>query len=117
MLSDSKLPKKFWAEALSTAVYLRNRSPTRAVHGMTPFEAWRKVKPDVGHLKVFGCLCYAHIAKDERQKLDVKARKCIMLGYGTETKAYRLYDVEHKKSYSAAMLSSTKPEMELRRSL
>ena len=58
MLSDSKLPKRFWAEALSTAVYLRNRSPTRAVQKMTPFEAWT----NVGHLKVFGSLCYSHIA-------------------------------------------------------
>ena len=94
MLSDAKLSKKFWAEALSTAVYLRNRSPTTAVHGKTPFEAWTKEKPDVGHLKAFGYLCYAHIAKDERQKFDGKAKRCIMLGYGTETKAYRLYDIE-----------------------
>lgn len=99
MLSDAKLPKKFWAEALSTAVYLRNRSPTTTVQGKTPFEAWTKEKPDVGHLKVFGCLCFAHVAKDERQKFDAKARKCIMLGYGTETKAYRLYDVEREKVF------------------
>ena len=26
MLADAKLPHKFWAEALSTAVYLRNNS-------------------------------------------------------------------------------------------
>ena len=88
MLSDAKLPKKFWAEALSTAVYLRNRSPTTAVQGKTPFEAWTKEKPDVGHFKIFGCLCYAHISKDELQKFDGKAKRCIMLGYGTETKAY-----------------------------
>ena len=94
MLCDAKLPKKFWAEALSTAVYLRNRSPTTAVQGKTPFEAWTEEKPDVGHLKTFGCLCYAHVAKDERQKFDSKARKCIMLGYGTEIKAYRLYNIE-----------------------
>ena len=99
MLSDFKLPKRFWAEALSTAVYLRNRSPTRAVQKMTPFEAWTKEKPDVGHLKVFGSLCYSHIAKDERQKLDVKARECVMLGYGTETKAYRLYDLQRKRVF------------------
>ena len=49
--------------------------------------------------KTQGCLCYAHIAKDERQKFDAKARKCIMLGYGTETKAYRLYDIEQKKVF------------------
>ena len=99
MLSDAKLPKKFWAEALSTAVYLRNRSPTTAVQGKTPFEAWTKEKPDVGHFKIFGCLCYAHISKDERQKFDGKAKRCIMLGYGTETKAYRLYDTERQRVF------------------
>ena len=76
-----------------------NRSPTNAVQGRTPHEAWTNEKPSVDHLKVFGCLCYSHVAKDERQKLDVKARRCIMLGYGTETKAYRLYDVERKKVF------------------
>ena len=40
MIADAKLPKKFWAEALSTATYLRNRSPTKSVMGMTPAEAW-----------------------------------------------------------------------------
>ena len=94
MLSDAKLPKKFWAEALSTAVYLRNCSPTIAVQGKTLFEGWTKEKPNVGHLKAFGCLCYAHVAKDEREKFDAKARKCIILGYGTETKAYQLYGID-----------------------
>ena len=31
MLSDVKLPKMFRVEVLSTAMYLRNRSPTTAV--------------------------------------------------------------------------------------
>ena len=97
MLIGAKLPKKFWAESLSTAVYLRNRSPSKAVVGMTPFEAWNDYKPDVSHLRVFGCTVYAHIEKDERSKLDSKARKCILLGYGAETKGYRLYDVEKER--------------------
>ena len=92
MLLDSKLPQKFWAEALSTATYLRNRSPTKVIEGMTPHEAWAKEKPQVKHLRVFGCDAYVHIPKDERQKLDSKMRKCIFLGYGKETKGYRLYD-------------------------
>ena len=57
MLADSKLPKRFWAEALSTAVYLQNRSPTKAAEGMTPFEAWTGEKP-VKHLRIFGCAAY-----------------------------------------------------------
>ncbi|KAK3732471.1 hypothetical protein QZH41_003774 [Actinostola sp. cb2023] len=35
--------------------------------------------------------------KDERKKLDPKARKCVFLGYGTDTKAYRLFDVERQR--------------------
>ena len=88
MLADSKLPHKFWAEALSTAVYLRNRSPTKAVKGMTPFEAWNQKKPSVSYLRVFGCKAYSHVPKDERGKLDCKARMCILLGYEEQTKGY-----------------------------
>lgn len=92
MLADSKMPHRFWAEALSTAVYLRNRSPTKSVNGMTPFEAWTGEKPNVAHLRTFGCTVYVHIPKDERKKLDMKTKKCVLLGYGTETKGYRVYD-------------------------
>ena len=99
MLIDAKLPQQFWAEALSTAVYLKNRSPTKAVDGMTPCEAWTRKKPKVAHLRVFGCEAYAHIPKDERRKLDPKARKCVLLGYGEETKGYRLYDPEKRKVF------------------
>ena len=97
MLSESKLPQKFWAEALSTATYLRNRSPTAALSGKTPYESWTGIKPSVKNLRVFGCIAYSHVPKDERKKLDPKARKCIMLGYGDTTKAYRLYDTEKMK--------------------
>ena len=66
---------------------------------MTPFEAWTGEKPNVEHLRVFGCVAYAHVAKDERKKLDRKSRKCVLLGYGTETKGYRLYDLERAKVF------------------
>ena len=56
MLSESKLPQSLWAETLSTATYLRNRSPTKAVKGKTPHEAYHGKKPDVGHLRVLGVL-------------------------------------------------------------
>ena len=97
MLADSKLPHKFWAEALSTYAYLRNRSPTKLLSGITPHEAWYGTKPDISRIRIFGCSAYAHVPKVERRKLDLKARKCIMLGYGTTQKGYRLYDLERMK--------------------
>ena len=63
MLVESKLSQQFWGEAVSTAVYLKNRSPTIAVKGMTPFEALYGKKPNVKHLRVFGCVCYPLIMK------------------------------------------------------
>ena len=97
MLADCQLPKSFWAEALVTATYIRNRSPTKAVEGKTPFEALYGEKPKVGHMRVFGCTAYSHIPKDERQKLDPKTRKCIFLGYPSNRKGYRLYDQDAQK--------------------
>ena len=97
MLADSKLPHRFWAEALSTTVYLRNRSPTKALEGTTPFEAWNGSKPDVSNLCIFGCSAYAHVPKAERQKLYSKTRKCVLLGYGAVQKGYRLYDLKREK--------------------
>jgi hypothetical protein len=92
MLADSRLPHRFWAEALATAAYLINRSPTKTLDGKTPFQAWYGKKPNVNHLRVFGCSAYIHVPKDERKKLDPKAKKCTFLGYGTSRKGYRLYD-------------------------
>ena len=97
MLVDSGLPHKFWAEALSTACYLKNRSPARALKGMTPYQAFVGRKPNVDLLKNFGCGCYAHVPKDERKKLDSKSVKCIFLEYGSDVKGYRLYDTEKGK--------------------
>ena len=41
---------------------------------------------------MFGSITYAHIPKDSRGKLDSKTRKCILVGYGSVRKGYRLYD-------------------------
>ena len=99
MLSDSKLPKTFWGEALSTAAYVRNRSPTVALQDMTPYEALNGHKPNVKHLRTFGCTSFVHIPKDERDKLDAKSKKCIFLGYGSTTKGYRLFNLDTKKVF------------------
>ena len=49
------------------------------------------------HFKIFGYAAHAHIPSDERQKLDSKSSRCIFLGYGTEVKGYRLYDLQRSR--------------------
>ena len=45
----------------------------------------------------FGCVAYAHVPKEQRQKLDDKGVNCIFTGYSYESKAYRLYDPLNNK--------------------
>lgn len=97
MIADSKLPKEFWAEALSTATYLRNRSSTRALSSMTPYEALNREKPSIDHLRIFRCTAHAHVPSDERKKLDSKSKQYILLGYGPNMKGYCLYDTEQQR--------------------
>ncbi|KAF2361028.1 hypothetical protein FHG87_008212 [Trinorchestia longiramus] len=37
-------------------------------------------KPNVQHLRSFGCMAYAHVPKDEREKLDSKSKTCVLVG-------------------------------------
>ena len=92
MLHHAKLPQKFWAEAVSTAVYLRNQSPTVQLKEKTPFECFHKRKPEAYHLKVFGCNSYVHVPDEKRSKLDKKAIKCIFVGYSQKSKGYKFYN-------------------------
>jgi hypothetical protein len=86
MLNEKNLPNYFWAEVVATVVYIMNRTPIAAVHGMTPEEKFIGKKPDVSHLRMFGCITYVHVDDEERSKLDLEAEKCIFIGYSVEQK-------------------------------
>lgn len=85
-----------WAEAVSTVVCILNRSPTKRLGEMTPEEACSRRKPNVNHMRIFGCLCYRHVPKRNRRKLDTRAQPMIMIGYHI-TSAYILLDPIQKK--------------------
>ncbi|KAF7815226.1 Retrovirus-related Pol polyprotein from transposon TNT 1-94 [Senna tora] len=70
MISHSSLPDSLWGEALKTAVYIRNRVPTKAVT-KTPYEIWTNKKPCIWHLHVWGCPAEARPYKPFEKKLVV----------------------------------------------
>jgi hypothetical protein len=92
MLKAKGLSGYFWGEAIATAVYLLNRSPTRAVEGMTPFETWYGKKPGMAHLRTFGCVVHVKNTKPHMKKLDDRSTRMIFVGYESGSKAYRAYD-------------------------
>ena len=92
MLLNAKLLEGFWEEAVRTAVYLKNRSPTKAVDS-TPYQAWTGQIPELGHLLPFGCDGLTFIHPDLRTKWKPKARSCTFLGYiENTTTQYRAWN-------------------------
>ncbi|KOC58654.1 Copia protein, partial [Habropoda laboriosa] len=89
MLADSKLSLRFWGEAANAAAYTRNRIKSR-VHGKTPYEVWHQRKPNVQHMKRFGCMAYVLSKGGTRKKFDSKIKRGFFVGYN-ENKTYRVY--------------------------
>ncbi|OAJ44539.1 hypothetical protein BDEG_27760 [Batrachochytrium dendrobatidis JEL423] len=97
MFAGCKLGREFWAEAAMTAVYLQNRSPNKALGQRTPYELWTGELPKVMHLRTFGYAAYALRPKQLLEKLDTRTRRCVFIGYHSQAKAYKLFDLEGKK--------------------
>jgi hypothetical protein len=78
-------------KASMTVVYVHNRSPHKTLRNMTPEEDFTKVKPEVGHFRIFGCPIYIHVPKEKRTKLDPLGRKHTFVGYNESLNAYQIY--------------------------
>jgi hypothetical protein len=91
MLAHAQLPDTFWVDAVHTASYLRNRLPT-AGRDSTPIELFCGRKPDLRHLRTFGCDAYVWLPKPQREsKYTEAAVRGVFVGYASASKAYRVY--------------------------
>ena len=92
MLSYSQLPPSYWSYAVSTAVHIINRLPTPILQNSTPWEVLFKYKPEITHLRSFGCVCFPLLRSYNTHKLLPHTTPCIFLGYPTHTKGYICQD-------------------------
>jgi len=89
-LSNTKF---LWGEISTTVVYLKNRSPTAAQSGRTPYEVLHGRVPDLRRLQALGCKAIVHQPKEiQKGKLNDRATKGILVGYYEDSKAYRVWD-------------------------
>jgi hypothetical protein len=49
------------------------------------------VKPEVGHICIFGCLVYIHVPIEKRTKLEASRKKGLFVGYNETSKAYMVF--------------------------
>jgi hypothetical protein len=91
MIHNQNLSMILWVEASMKEMYVHNKSPHKIMNNMTPEESFTRVKPEVGHFRIFGRPIYFHVPKEKRTKLDPPRRKGTFVGYNEYLKAYRIY--------------------------
>ncbi|GJU77296.1 retrovirus-related pol polyprotein from transposon TNT 1-94 [Tanacetum coccineum] len=92
MLSALKLPLFFWTEAITTACYTQNISIIIPTHEKTAYHIINDRKPSIKYLHIFGCTCYLTRDGENLDKMKEKGDPCILVGYSTQSKGYRVYN-------------------------
>lgn len=90
------MPHHHWTYVVTTAVYLINRMPSKVLEFKTPLQTFSTFVPlptiQMLPPRVFGCVAFVHLHKNQRTKLDPCVVRCLFLGYGVHQKGYRCYD-------------------------
>ncbi|XP_016549476.1 uncharacterized protein LOC107849410 [Capsicum annuum] len=69
--------------------------PSTVLNGRSAYEVLYRQEPDLSHLRIFGCLCFASVLP-RVDKFAPRARKAVLMGYSETQKGYRLLDLENR---------------------
>ncbi|KAI3730682.1 hypothetical protein L1987_61855 [Smallanthus sonchifolius] len=97
ILKAMSIPQDFWAEGVRHSVYILNRISTKSLNEDTPYEALKGKKPNLAHLRVFGCVGHVKVTKPWLKKLDDRSVPMVYLGAKIGTKGHRMYDVTKRR--------------------
>jgi hypothetical protein len=92
MFGEYKTPEQFWSEAVNTACHAINRLYLHRLLKKTSYELLTGNKPNVSYFRVFGSKCYILVRKGRNSKFAPKAIEGFLLGYDSNTKAFRVFN-------------------------
>jgi transposase InsO family protein len=87
MLDEHRTPRRFWADAISTACYISNRIFLHSILHLTLFEIRFYLKPSVSHFRLFGCKCFV-LKCSNLDKFESHSFDGILLGYTPHDRSY-----------------------------
>lgn len=91
----------YWGDAALTTNYLRNRVPTSTLPAnVTPYEEMEHIKPNLAHLRVWGCQCFVAIPPELRTKGGPRRFEAIFVGYEEHRIGWRVRDLNGKYHFS-----------------
>ncbi|CAL8151472.1 unnamed protein product [Prunus armeniaca] len=103
LLIGAHVPRHHWDDAIVTAVHLINRMPSGVLTFKIPLQVLAQHRPLPSVLvltpRIFGCVAFVHLHKNQRSKLDPCALRCVFVGYATHQKGYRCYHPPTRRTY------------------
>jgi len=103
MLREAQMADMWWGEALKTANYIRVRLPTNSLpNSITPFQLWYGRKPDLKHMRTFGCKAFVLLPKPKQpsSKVQPTSIEGKLVGYESGSKVvYRIARGDSKQVY------------------
>ncbi|KAJ9545172.1 hypothetical protein OSB04_024879 [Centaurea solstitialis] len=97
MLTFSKLPLHFWAEAVASACFTQNRSLITKRFMKTPYELVYNRPPSIKFFRVFGCEWYVKNDKDNLDKFSPKGDEGVFIGYAKDSPSYRVFNKKTRR--------------------
>jgi hypothetical protein len=92
VLGEYKTLERFWSEAVNTACHAINWLYLHRLLKNTSYKLLTGNKPNVSYFRVFGSKCYILVKKGRHSKFAPKAVEAFLLGYDSNTKAYRVFN-------------------------
>jgi hypothetical protein len=92
MLGEYETPERFWSEVVNIACHAINRLYLHRLLKKTSYELLTGNKPNVSYFHVFGSKCYILVKKGRHSKFAPKVVEGFLLGYDSNTKAYRVFN-------------------------
>jgi len=97
------LTDTMWKFSWDHAIHVYNRTPIHRLKWQTSFEALRNEKPNVSHLRIFGCGAYVFLLEDIRaNKLSPKSKTIVYLGQPAGYKGFCFYCITNGRIFIGA---------------
>ncbi|GJZ02134.1 putative ribonuclease H-like domain-containing protein [Tanacetum coccineum] len=97
VMTDSKLPTTFWAEAVNIACYVQNMILVVKPHNKTPYELFRGRTPALSFMRPFGCYVTILNTLDYLGKFYGMSDEGFFVGYSMNSKTFRVYNIRTRK--------------------
>ncbi|MBW0525433.1 hypothetical protein O181_065148 [Austropuccinia psidii MF-1] len=91
LMGTANLPNQYWAEAINTAVFLSNMSPTPFRGNKTPYQLWSNIPPRLYRLRIFGCRVVIYTLKSRHSwKPAPPGQEGVLIAFENENTSYQI---------------------------